>query len=578
MRSGVSTFIAAVVGSILFPACVESGKDSVGTVDLKLVGQAPSGAVYRLRDATITVQGPTSMQVWNTEDDPSRTTLSANVEVGDYSALLGPGWRLERVEGQNAQTVPSELSSSNPSQFTVAAQARTSVPLRFRAFNEEIDLGQGYDLVLGVEECTQEEVCGDGVDNDCDGPIDCDDTDCTMACAVVCGDGVVGAGEQCDDGNTSSLDGCSSTCQLEPSEVEPNDDGTPATGGKPLGNDFSSAAADGNGAFTGSVQRVSHLVPAGDEDVFAFENTAPGPVGVKFDVWSSALGVGVPCGETIDTVLAIRDAAGTVLAQNDDRADAADRCSSATFQLAAGQRVYLQILEFGDDSPIASYVVKATYLCGNGTIDAGEQCDDGNTANLDGCNNACQPEPSEVEPNDDGTPNTGGSSLTGNDFAIAAADANGAFTGSVQRVAHIVPAGDEDVFAFENPTATSVSVRFDIWSSALGVGVPCGSTTDTVIIIRNAAAAILLRNDDRASSADRCSGATWVLTAGQRVYLQVFRFGDFTQIPNYVMTAVYTNLCGNGTVDLGEQCDDGNTANGDGCSATCQTEGPLAGL
>jgi uncharacterized protein (TIGR03382 family) len=31
-------------------------------------------------------------------------------------------------------------------------------------------------------------------------------------------------------------------------------------------------------------------------------------------------------------------------------------------------------------------------------------------------------------------------------------------------------------------------------------------------------------------------------------------------------------LCGNGTVDPGETCDDGNTTAGDGCSATCQTE------
>ncbi|MDB4958584.1 MAG: Myxococcus cysteine-rich repeat-containing protein [Myxococcales bacterium] len=30
--------------------------------------------------------------------------------------------------------------------------------------------------------------------------------------------------------------------------------------------------------------------------------------------------------------------------------------------------------------------------------------------------------------------------------------------------------------------------------------------------------------------------------------------------------------CGNGTVDTGETCDDGNTVDGDGCSATCQTE------
>lgn len=32
--------------------------------------------------------------------------------------------------------------------------------------------------------------------------------------------------------------------------------------------------------------------------------------------------------------------------------------------------------------------------------------------------------------------------------------------------------------------------------------------------------------------------------------------------------------CGNGTVDPGETCDDGNTTDGDGCSATCQDEDP----
>jgi cysteine-rich repeat protein len=36
----------------------------------------------------------------------------------------------------------------------------------------------------------------------------------------VCGDGVIGAGEQCDDSNTTANDGCSPTCQCEVSVIK----------------------------------------------------------------------------------------------------------------------------------------------------------------------------------------------------------------------------------------------------------------------------------------------------------------------------------------------------------------------
>ena len=42
------------------------------------------------------------------------------------------------------------------------------------------------------------------------------------------------------------------------------------------------------------------------------------------------------------------------------------------------------------------------------------------------------------------------------------------------------------------------------------------------------------------------------------------------QIPNFQETS--TPVCGNGTVETGEECDDANTVSGDGCSSTCEEE------
>ena len=35
------------------------------------------------------------------------------------------------------------------------------------------------------------------------------------------------------------------------------------------------------------------------------------------------------------------------------------------------------------------------------------------------------------------------------------------------------------------------------------------------------------------------------------------------------------SLCGNGIIDPGEECDDGNQINGDGCSGMCKVENPV---
>ena len=60
------------------------------------------------------------------------------------------------------------------------------------------------------------EICDNQLDDDCDGYIDAADTDCQQPPTPCCGDGVVNqTSEQCDDGNTTNGDGCSSSCQTE---------------------------------------------------------------------------------------------------------------------------------------------------------------------------------------------------------------------------------------------------------------------------------------------------------------------------------------------------------------------------
>jgi cysteine-rich repeat protein len=46
----------------------------------------------------------------------------------------------------------------------------------------------------------------------------------------------------------------------------------------------------------------------------------------------------------------------------------------------------------------------------------------------------------------------------------------------------------------------------------------------------------------------------------------------YSGILYWLFPSITGAVCGNNIIEAGEECDDGNTANGDGCSSTCQTE------
>jgi cysteine-rich repeat protein len=113
-----------------------------------------------------------------------------------------------------------------------------------------------------------------------------------------CGDRQRDPGEECDDGNTLSADGCSGACRLEVSEVEPNAVPTQAS------------------AYSG-MKAVGSIAVAGDVDVYAVDVLLP-----NTDLRAETLDFGDGACENgeLDSYVEILDKDGaTVLNGDDDR-------------------------------------------------------------------------------------------------------------------------------------------------------------------------------------------------------------------------------------------------------------------
>ncbi|MFS8072021.1 MAG: DVUA0089 family protein, partial [Byssovorax sp.] len=222
--------------------------------------------------------------------------------------------------------------------------------------------------------------------------------------------------------------------------------------------------------------------------------------------------------------------------------------------------------------------------CGDGFIDAPEQCDDGNAAAGDGCDATCQYETlGETEPND------------------TAATASGPLTPNALLSGAINPGTDVDYFRITLSATADLKIQtFDAAGPSSCAGI------DTVVTLLGAdGATTLIQRDqggvnacgaiDPARAAD---GGARHLPAGT-YFIKVEDYQNNTVIPGYAIrvtlgalggdgtiegaeacdggagctaTCDHVQVCGDGIVDAPEQCDDGNAASSDGCSATCQLE------
>jgi cysteine-rich repeat protein len=185
-------------------------------------------------------------------------------------------------------------------------------------------------------------VCGDGIvqaGEQCDDGDTVNGNGCTNACTLpVCGDGIVQAGEQCDDGNQSQNDACRNSCVFNVCR-----DG--------FHNPGSEQCDDGNSIDDDGCTNACTLPACGDGIVQAGEQCDDGN-GVDTDGCTTACRLPA-CGDGFTQ-------AGEQC--DDGNAVDTDACTNAC----------------------------ALPRCGDGVLQAGEACDDGNGIAGDGCTVDCR--------------------------------------------------------------------------------------------------------------------------------------------------------------------------------------------
>jgi cysteine-rich repeat protein len=197
--------------------------------------------------------------------------------------------------------------------------------------------------------------------------------------------------------------------------------------------------------------------------------------------------------------------------------------------------------------------------CGNSVTDSGEDCDDGNLVNGDGCDADCTFSCSFSDECDDGNACNGTEGCTGHRCMPGLEQPDGATCGTslVCIGALCVPSGCGD-----GVTDPATGEECDDGNDTTGDG--CDPTCTWSCHAEADCSDLQLCN-----GAELCNLATHVCEVGTRAAdgTPCLRTGGE---PGTCRLGTCAGLdCGNAVVDTGEECDDGNDTTGDGCEANC---------
>lgn len=200
-------------------------------------------------------------------------------------------------------------------------------------------------------------------------------------------------------------------------------------------------------------------------------------------------------------------------------------------------------------------------VCGNGVIEDDEECDDGNLENGDGCSSSCVFETREISC--DFGPSRIAADGRAGEYSVTCMEVSG---GTDSYCTEWNPSWDLEYYEEtdpDNPCAFECATNHD-WNTESG-----SCVARVVAVCGNGEVEADEECDDgNTASGDGCSSDCTIESSP----------GPSPEPdPPISDGGTRRSVCGNGVLEVGEDCDDGNLENGDGCSDACKIEEPLGG-
>jgi choice-of-anchor A domain-containing protein len=488
-------------------------------------------------------------------------------EVGEWLYWDMLDTRMTRNDGKYLEMVMFPLDGSKPMQMGRGANFFDSnwgfanwLKWKFREANGTLIRSGDGDINADVELVYEPCVCGDGTvgaGEECDDGNTYNNDACTVVCSdAVCGDGITGPGESCDDGNASNTDDCLSTCEEA------------SCGDGYLHDD--EACDDGNSSNTDACTNACEDAFCGDGYTGPGETCDDGNTSNTDACTNSCaparcgdgyMGPGEQCddGNTVDTdgcsntcVISVcgDGIVGPGETCDDGNTSNTDACTTSCEPARCGDG-YMGPGEQCDDGNSSNTDgctnACTTQVCGDGIVGPGEQCDDGNFNPSDACTNTCQDAVCGDGITGPGEHCDDGNSVN-NDGCTNACTAPFCGDGIEQPGEQC----DDGNFA-DNDACTSRCTDAYCGDGVVGPGESC--------------------DDGNTSNGDACTNACAFARCGDGYVGNGEQCDDGNNTSDDGCTdSCRVEACGDGVTQSGEQCDDGNTFNDDGCDADCFDE------